>query len=261
MRQIPPHLNSMGQILAQGLATCGHLVNELVFPWVCLVCGSEEADLRGPLCPSCRFALLETATAANRSICPRCALPAGPYANLNRGCTWCRGRYLGFDEAIALGPYEGTVRDLCLFLKHEHNAWLAHWLSDLLAEARQAELLQLPRDTWIVPVPLHWWRRLRRGYNQAEALAQGLSRRLDLRVYQTLWRVKAADHLAYKDASDRMRTMRGAFRTRPNPGLKGRTILLVDDILTTGATASAAARALKQAGARHVVVVVLARTM
>ena len=168
---------------------------------------------------------------------------------------------LGFDGALALGPYEGTIRDLCLLLKHERNAWLARWLSELLAEARQADLLRLPRDAWIVPVPLHWWRRLRRGYNQAEALAQGLSRRIDLRVHQALRRVKAADHLAYKDATGRMQAMRGAFRSRRHHDLKGRTILLVDDILTTGATTGAAARALKQAGARRVVVAVLARTV
>ena len=133
--------------------------------------------------------------------------------------------------------------------------------SDLLAEARQAELPRLPRDAWVVPVPLHWWRRLRRGYNQAEALAQGLSRRVDLRVHQPLRRVKAADHLAHKGATERMQAMRGAFRARRDHGLKGRTILLVDDILTTGATTGAAARALKQAGARRVVVAVLARTL
>ncbi len=251
----------MRQLLAQGLATCGRVVNDLVFPWACLVCGFEGGELRGPLCAPCRSELLKTAAAAATSACPRCALPAGPHANLRGGCARCRGHHLGFNEALALGSYEGTVRDLCLLLKHERNAWLARWLSELFAEARQADLSRLPRDTWIVPVPLHWWRRLRRGYNQAEALAQGLSRQLDLRVHQPLRRVKAADHLAHKAAMERKQAMRGAFQTRRDHGLKGRTILLVDDILTTGATAGAAARALKQAGARRVVVAVLARTV
>jgi len=146
-------------------------------------------------------------------------------------------------------------------LKHERNAWLAPWLGNLLADARQSELARLPRDAWIVPVPLHWWRRLQRGYNQAEALAKGLSRSLDLRVRQPLRRIKATDRLAHKTASDRMDAMRQAFRARLDPGLKGRTILLVDDILTTGATCGAAARALKQAGAKRVIVAVLARTL
>jgi ComF family protein len=261
MGQMTSRSNLVRHLLAQGLATCGRAVNDLMFPWACLVCGFEGTGLNGPICTRCRSALLETAAAAGISICPRCALPAGPHADLRGGCTKCRGRHLGFDEALALGPYEDRIRDLCLLLKHERNAWLAHWLSALLAEAREGELLRLPRDTWIVPVPLHWWRRLRRGYNQAEALAQGLSRCIDLRVHQTLRRVKAADHLAYKDANERMKAMRGAFQAQRDHGLKGRTVLLVDDILTTGATTGAAARALKQAGAKRVVVAVLARTV
>lgn len=250
----------MCQVLAHGLASCSRAVNDLLFPWACVVCGFEGPELGSPLCAHCRSALLETAAAATRSACPRCALPVGPHANLRGGCTRCRGRYLGFDEAFALGLYEGTIRDLCLLLKHERNAWLALWLSDLLAEARQAEFLRLPRDTWVVPVPLHWWRRFRRGYNQAEALAYGLSQRINLRFHQSLRRIKAADHLAFKDAAERMEAMRGAFQTRRDSGLKGRTILLVDDILTTGATTGAAARALKQGGAKNVVVTVLGRT-
>jgi ComF family protein len=153
------------------------------------------------------------------------------------------------------------MRDLCLRLKHERNAWLAPWLSDLLAEARHAELGQLPHDAWIVPVPLHWWRRLRRGYNQADALAYGLARRLELRVHQPLKRIRATDRLAQMGVTERIEALRGAFRARRDPGLRGKTVLLIDDILTTGATSGAAARALKQVGAKRVVVAVLARTI
>jgi len=253
-----PRPTSICQLLSRGLTTCGRILNDLVFPWACLVCGCEGAELHGPLCASCRSELLKSA--ATVSVCPRCALPAGPHANLLGGCAQCRGHHLGFDEAIALAPYEGAVRDLCLMLKHERNAWLAHWLSDLLVEARRTNLGRLPPDAWIVPVPLHWWRRLRRGYNQAEALAEGLSQQIGLHVHQPLRRIKAADHLAQKSAVERKQAMQKAFQARRDPGLKGRTILLVDDILTTGATTGAAARVLKHAGAWRVVVAVLART-
>jgi ComF family protein len=252
---------SMRRILAQGLTSCAGAVDDLVFPWSCLLCGAEGATVRGPFCMTCRTGLLAVAAAAGTSACPRCALPTGPYADLQRGCAQCRGRSLGFDAALALAPYAEAIRDLCLRLKHERNAWLAPWLSSLFAEARQDELARLPRDTWIVPVPLHWWRRLERGYNQAEALAKGLSRSLGLRVCQPLRRIKATDRLAHKSTSNRMDAMRQAFRSRHDPGLNGRTILLVDDILTTGATCGAAARVLKQAGAKHIVVAVLARTL
>ncbi len=100
-------------------------------------------------------------------------MPVGPYADRSGGCSECRGRPLGFDAAIALGPYQGPIRHLCLGLKHERNAWLARWLGELAAEAFSDSLrAEVEAGAWVVPVPLHWRSRLRRGYNQAEALAQ-----------------------------------------------------------------------------------------
>src|SRR5262249_30266537 len=148
------------------------------------VCGDDAGD--GPFCASCRKDLLDGSAAAAAAACPRCALPVGPFADLRAGCAACRGRSLGFDASLALGPYEGALRELCLRLKHERNAWLAPWLSDLLVEARDKVVAHLPADAWIVPVPLHWWRHWRRGYNQAEALALGLGRRLNLPVHRPL---------------------------------------------------------------------------
>ena len=86
---------------------------------------------------SCRRELLEQSAWAAASACPRCALSVGPFADLHGGCAACRDRSLGFDAALALGPYDGEIRDLCLRLKHEQNAWLAPWLSDLFVEARR----------------------------------------------------------------------------------------------------------------------------
>jgi ComF family protein len=227
----------------------------MVFPWSCAVCGVD--GISDAFCPTCRAKLMERASA---SVCPRCALPAVPYADLKRGCAACRGRSLGFDAATAFGPYEGTLRELCLRLKHERNAWLAPRLSGLWVEARVEMIGQLPDDAWIVPVPLHWWRHWRRGYNQAEALARGLARRLDRPLRRPLRRVIATDKLAGLSRTERTQAMRGAFRARRNANLKGRTILLVDDVLTTGATCGAAARALRQGGAERVLVAVIART-
>jgi len=178
---------------------------------------------------------------------------------LRDGCATCRDRSLGFDTAIALGPYHGELRELCLLLKREQNAWLGYWLSNLLVDGRHDAITQVPPDTWIVPIPLHWWRRWYRGYNQAEALAQGLAQRLRLPVHQPLRRVIATERLAHKGRSERADVMHRVFRAWPGTQLAGRTVLLVDDILTTGATCGAAARALKQAGAGRVVAVVVAR--
>jgi ComF family protein len=233
-------------------------LDALVFPWACPVCGEEGSG--GPFCRSCRQGLLEQSARTTASACPRCALSAGPFSDLRGGCAVCRDHSLGFDAALALGPYSGDIQDLCLRLKHERNAWLAAWLADIFVEARCDAISHLPRDAWIVPVPLHWRRRWRRGYNQAEALAHGLARRLSLPIHQPLRRLVATERLAHKGRTARAEIMHGAFRARPNRQLVGRTVLLIDDVLTTGATCGDAARALKKAGAARVVVVVIART-
>jgi ComF family protein len=227
---------------------------DLIAPFACPTCGAETRGF--PLCLDCRDELLGASTSP---ACPRCALLLGPWARLDKGCSECRGKPLGFDAALALAPYQGPLRDLCLRLKHRRDAWLARWLAELVVEARggplQAELARDPKPL-VVPVPLHWLRRLERGYNQAEALADALARRLGLRTSRPLRRIKQTKLLAGIGRTERAEQLRGAFRSRP---LVGRTVLLVDDILTTGATCGSAARALKKAGAARVVAVVVAR--
>lgn len=247
--------------LSRGLAALGEVLGDLVFPWACERCGDQGPGLSGPFCDDCRRELLHAAARFGTDACPRCALPAGPDANVRKGCSKCRGVSLGHDAAVALGVYEGVLRELCLRLKREPEAWLAPWMGRLLAESLAQDRARWPEGSWIVPVPLHWWRRLRRGYNQAESIAEGLGRSLGLPVRRPLRRVKATDKLASMKARERAQAMRGVFRASASGHLKGRTILLVDDIMTTGATAGAAARALKHAGARRIEVFVLARTL
>ena len=172
------------------------------------------------------------------------------------------GRRLGFDAAIALGTYESAIRELCLGLKHQSNAWAAPWLAKILLDARPALRLEADASAggvWVAAVPLHWSRRWSRGYNQAEELARGLADGLGLRRVNLLRRVKQTPILPGLGRVQRLRSMRGAFRARRVKDLKGRTVFLVDDILTTGATCGAAARVLKRAGAARVVAVVIGR--
>ena len=238
--------------LKHWLAECGRAIEALVFPWQCSIC---DAPAEGaPFCPDCRAELLGAAGPS----CARCAMPLGPWADQTGGCSECRGRALGFDGAIALGSYAGPIRHLCLRLKHEPNAWLAPWLMDLLVEARE-DVRREAQGAWVVPVPLHWRKTWQRGYNQADALAVGLARRLSAQVARPLRRVVATPPLARVGRAERAKLLRDAFRVRRPCGLQGRTVLLVDDILTTGATTGAAARALKRAGAARVVVVVIGR--
>jgi ComF family protein len=256
-KQISPSAAAR-QTVATWLSDLGEAVQALVFPWSCAICGME--GVTGPFCSQCRGELLENSVSASKSVCPRCALQVGPYADLRGGCGSCRDKSLGFDASFAMGPYEGTLRELCLRLKREQNACLASWLSELLFEARHEVFSSLPPDTLVVPVPLHWWRQWQRGYNQADALAEGLAKRLKLPIRRLLKRVVHTRKLTALGRTVRGDIVRGVFRVRSRSRLTGRTVLLVDDILTTGATCGAAARALKQAGAQRVVVSVLART-
>ncbi|MGE3818651.1 MAG: ComF family protein, partial [Isosphaeraceae bacterium] len=209
----------------------------LVLPCDCPICGAEDDGRPWPFCEDCRGELLD---AAGRC-CARCAMTVGPFG----ACRECRGRSFGFDRAIALGPYQGPLRALCLMLKHEPNAWLGPWLARLLIQARPALRDEAAEDpqALITPIPLHWRRWWSRGYNQSDELTRALAVPLGLRRARLLRRVRSTPKLAGLGRVERARVLRDAFRVRRpwSNRLKGRTVFLVDDILTSGATCGAAA--------------------
>jgi len=174
------------------------------------------------------------------------------------GCVRCRGESFAFEAVVRLGPYDGLLRDVVLRLKQSGGEALAEVMGELWGAERRDALRAMAVDV-IVPVPLHWWRRWRRGHNQSAALAQGLATILGLPVSFCLRRTRNTPKQTQQVASARRDNVRGAFRARRDPRVKGHSVLLVDDVLTTGSTASEAARALRDAGASRVVVAALAR--
>ena len=121
---------------------------------------------------------------------------------------------------------------------------------------------ELPTDSILVPVPLHRRRTWTRGFNQAALVANELSKRLGLRAESRLLRrVRPTPPLKGMSLSQRKRTVQGAFRVAPDADLRGRTIVLVDDVLTTGSTSEACAKALQRAGAERVELVSWARVL
>jgi predicted amidophosphoribosyltransferase len=175
------------------------------------------------------------------------------------------------------GSYEGTLRKLIHIFKFEKVHTLATPLGNLLARVLPRE----QRFDAIVPMPLHWRRRWERGFNQSELLAKEIARRWNVPVVDVVRRVKASPPQAGLTNAKRRANVSGAFATaRPwhhpwrrvvrfaarnrallkTPRLDGQRVLLVDDVLTTGATAAACARALKHAGALHVTLLTVART-
>jgi ComF family protein len=145
-----------------------------------------------------------------------------------------------------------VLRNLIHLLKYGKVRTLARPLSGLLAQA-------LPRDEVFdatVPVPLFWLRRIKRGFNQSELLARGLAHRTGIPVLNALGRVRPTPTQAGLSNSARRLNVSKAFRSRD---VRGKRILLIDDVMTTGATAAACASALKQAGARRVALLTVAR--
>jgi ComF family protein len=161
---------------------------------------------------------------------------------------------------MRLGPYEGLLREVILRLKHSAGEGLAESVGRLWAIHSQSRFREL-RPDFIVPVPLHWWRRWQRGYNQSETLARAVAAALRI-PFRKSWlrRIRNTPRQVDQTATDRRTNVRGAFRSRLRPEARGKTILLVDDVLTTGTTASEAARALRAAGAARIVVAVLAHS-
>jgi ComF family protein len=167
----------------------------------------------------------------------------------------CRLGLSGFDAAYSYGSYEGALRKLIHLLKYEGMRPLARPFGDLLARALPRE----QRFDLIVPMPLHWRRRWQRGFNQAELLAREIAKRWNLPVRNAARRTRATSAQAGLTHAKRRANVSGAFAVKRGTRLDGMRVLLVDDVLTTGASAAACARALKRAGARHVALLTLAR--
>ena len=170
-------------------------------------------------------------------------------------CPRCRRTLRSVDRARSVGAYDGALRAIVHALKYEGRRTLARPLAALMRN-RGSDLI-IGSDA-VVPVPLHVSRRRQRGFNQAVDLAAGLG----LPVAQVLRRVRATAVQTSLPAARRHGNVRGAFvATRAAGALCGRTVLLVDDVSTTGATLEACARALKEIGVREVRALTAAKTL
>jgi ComF family protein len=227
----------------------------LFFPSICLLCrGSLRLPLEGPLCGSC----LERFPRIEEPFCPRCGLPYGEGVAPGL-CGTCRERPRYFRRARAAAPYLDDVRLSLHALKYGGRRRVAEILGRRAGRTWVASG-ELSGASAVIPVPLSPRRKRERGYNQAELIAKAVAReaRLPLRR-RVLKKTKECPPQAGLSASSRRTNVRSAYRARLPRSLRGKTLLLVDDVLTTGATAEAAALALLAAGAGAVDVLTLAR--
>ncbi|MEJ5368477.1 MAG: ComF family protein [Bryobacteraceae bacterium] len=170
-------------------------------------------------------------------------------------CRLCEAGLTSYDGAWCCGAYDGALRDLIHLFKYGRMLPLGRVFGQMMARA-------YPRDQLfevLVPVPSHWRRRLWRGFDQAAVLARELSRRTAIPVEQALRRNRHTPPQAGLTRRQRRDNIRGCFVAARPEAVRGRRVLLIDDVLTTGATVNAAAAVLRRAGAAHVGVFTLAR--
>jgi ComF family protein len=224
-------------------------IQDWLLPRLCPGCG-DWAGAGRALCPGCE-ASLPVITAA----CPRCAAPY-EHPDIHGECGRCQQHPPAFSRSIALYRYQPPVDHFIRELKFRHQLGLARLLGERLA----AQVLREPRPDVIVPVPLHRRRLRERGYNQALEIARPVARELGLPLHRHLLvRRRATAAQAGLSVAARRKNVHGAFALRPGAVVQDLRVALVDDVLTTGSTAQAAAQCLVAAGARRVDVWVIAR--
>lgn len=227
---------------------------DLLFVPHCPACDTAAPGVgsRRGLCSVCSESLYELGAA-----CPRCAEPiAGPVAI---SCAACRRRPPPFESVCAPFRYGGELAVALQRLKYQRRPDIARALAPILAPVLRR--VAGAADT-VVPVPLHWRRFAARGFNQAALLARHGMRGMAVPIdVLSLGRVRATRPQSGASAGERTANVAGAFAVarRRRGRIRGKRVLLVDDIVTTGATAAAASRALLEAGARSVVVFCAAR--
>ncbi len=245
------------QALRLGMACvqfCDALLAVLFAP-ACAGCNALlDHPTGGPVCSTCWRSILPLTP----PLCDGCGDPLATWRTMSMPlarCTRCRRTRRHVDRSRAIGAYEGALRSIVHALKYDGRRSLAGPLAALMRE-RGRDLLDGVDAA--VAVPLHPSRRRERGFNQAADLA----RRLRVPVYPALQRIRATSAQSSLPAGRRHGNVRGAFRlTRTARRLIGKTVLLVDDVSTTGATLEACARALKEGGVAQVRALTAARVV
>lgn len=217
----------------------------------CVTCDAPlDHPSQGPVCAVCWAAVRPI----QPPVCRTCGVSLGSWRAVKPGddrCLACQRRGTAIDLARAAGIYEGTLRGIVHALKYDDRQSLARPLANAM---RVAGPPVLDGARCVVPVPLHAWRRLTRGFNQASLLAAHVG----LPVVHGLWRARATVAQSTLGAGGRRRNVRGAFQPSPFlrrhalDALRGAVVVLVDDVSTTGATLDECARTLKAMGAREV---------
>ena len=247
------------------LSGAGDALVSVFFPAGCRLC--ERLLIRASAVPICDLCIASF-PALGGALCVTCGQPLGAWPLRDRSseqsgealiCPECQDRSYGFDRVRSYALYKGPLVRAIVLLKFERMEPLGRWFAERLTEVALRESILSTVDV-VVPVPLHRQRERERGYNQADPLAKPLSRKLGLPYRAVLLvRTKPRPDKHILSLEERWDSVRGAFATRPGGKVDNLRVLLVDDVMTTGATLDAAAKALRGAGAKSVIGLTVAR--
>ncbi|WP_428308750.1 ComF family protein [Lacipirellula sp.] len=234
---------------------------DLLFPRRCVACNDDllSDDSEAPsisICSPCQGKL----ELIDWPVCPRCAAPVPATGGVTLDCNHCRGDKLRFQRSLALGSYEGLLRQLVMRTKIDRNGVAANSLMELAWRRFESQLAELDIDI-VTAVPMHRWKRWQRGVNGPLIMARRIAERLHAPCWGEMVRlVRNVPPQVGLSRPARFRNLAGEMVVGPSYHLRAARVLIVDDILTTGATCSEAARVLLRAGAAEVTVLVPART-
>lgn len=239
------------------IAAGGNALLGLIYPEVCQLCKEQHASAAdGYVCPQC-WSQVQFIRAP---FCDRCGRPFEGDITTSFVCSNCHDVKLYFTAARSAVVAKTLVLEVIHRFKYSRALWFEPFLADLLLrEALPALLAEKPFDA-VIPVPLHPLKLREREFNQAELLARHLAGALDIPMETKIVRRTSPTLTQTRLSRDqRAANMAGAFAAADKVAIKGKRFILVDDVLTTGATTNACARALRQAGADGVHVWTVAR--
>lgn len=228
---------------------------DMLYPRSCIGCGHAAPETFRYICWDC----WSDTTRIEPPFCNLCGDPVAGAIDHDFICYACAAEKPFFDGARSTVRYDGVVGEALRQLKYGHAFWLAPDLAELMGTCLKAEYPGQQFDC-IVPVPLYHVRRRERGYNQSAVIAAELARRIRTKSMPRLVRrIRPTATQTHLTASQRLSNVENAFHHGKAIKLTGQRVLLVDDVMTTGATVNACAKALKKGGARTVHVITVAR--
>ena len=247
---------SLQKFLASAGKSAKSFLLDLVFPRHCVSCGKPNPKgVYGYLCQDCADGVFSHQL--NR--CKRCSEIVGGDVPVRR-CAKCEGQNFNFEESRVVCEYADAGRDLILELKYKGGVWVASDMAKMCEKL--ADFDEYFRDAFLVPVPIHSTRKSKRGYNQSEKIARAICenfKHLNLHLAEILKRVKPTPTQTLLSRQDRAENVKNAFKIVANCIPRDAKIIVLDDVMTSGATLNECARVLKRSGFENVRAIAFAR--